>query len=178
MTKKTSFKYIIITTILGVILYKALFSDREKYELGVLVGSKVPDFELATIIDNNKFTNNNILEINKEYKLLNFFASWCSTCMMEHDDMMSLTMRDDIEVIGVLWRDNPTTVENWLNEHGDPYDLLLMDKRGSSKTIFGLIGVPESFLIDKGNNIIAHYRGPINLKQIEEFLENKISLVQ
>jgi hypothetical protein len=43
---------------------------------------------------------------------------------------------------------------------------------------FGLIGVPESFLIDGDNNIIAHYRGPINLAQLNIFLDNKIKLTQ
>ncbi len=178
MTKNKKIIHFILLIIIVLFLYLLLSSRNEKYKIGALVGSQVPEFSLALLDEKNNFTNQKLKELNTEYKLLNFFASWCSTCMVEHDDLLALSSRKDIEIIGVVWRDSPKTSKGWLEKHGNPYDLLLFDKSGSSKMQFGLIGVPESFLIDGDNNIIAHYRGPINLAQLNIFLDNKIKLTQ
>ncbi|MFZ8864290.1 MAG: redoxin family protein [Rickettsiales bacterium] len=178
MIKNKKIFHFILLVIIVLVLYLMLSSRHEKYKIGALVGSQVPEFNLALLDEKSNFTNQKLKELNTEYKLLNFFASWCSTCMLEHDDLLTLSNRKDIKIIGVVWRDSPKSSKNWLEKHGDPYDLLLFDKSGSSKMQFGLIGVPESFLIDGNNNIIAHYRGPINLAQLNGFLDNKIKLIQ
>jgi len=159
-------------------LYLALFGPKQKYEIGMLVGKPVPEFSLKYMEDIGQFSNIDLHNSSDSYKIINFFASWCTTCVLEHPDLLKLTKRQDIEVVGIAWRDSKKAATDWLDEHGNQYDILLNDKAGGSKFKFGLIGVPESFLIDSNNNIIAHYRGPIDLKQINDFLDAKIELIQ
>ena len=42
-----------------------------------------------------------------------------------------------------------------------PYDIIVLDKDGTSSIDWGAYGVPESFLIYQ-NNIIKRFIGPIN----------------
>ena len=118
-----------------------------------------------------KFSNLDIKGGEKPYKLLHFFASWCGVCKKEHPDMMILSQHKNIEIIGVAWKNKAKTVNNWLGQKGNPYDRILIDRVGGTKHIFGLAGVPESFLIDDQNIIVVHFRGPINLENIYEVID-------
>ena len=54
-----------------------------------------------------------------------------------------------------------------MNELGNPYDEILVDKNGTIAIEWGAFGVPESFLIHK-NKIKKKFIGPLNIKSVEE----------
>ena len=51
-----------------------------------------------------------------------------------------------------------------MNDLGNPYDIILIDKNGTESIFLGAYGVPETFLIDSELNILKKYIGPINLE--------------
>lgn len=155
-------------------MFNYLFLDKysgEKSKIGALLGKKVPYFEYKYADNDEVFISAELNEFHKKYKLINFFASWCSTCLIDHKELIKLKDDEDIALFGVIWRDSYKAAKMWLFQQGNPYDILLIDKQGVSKKQFKLIGVPESFLLDANNNIVSHYRGPINAEAIKEIVK-------
>jgi cytochrome c biogenesis protein CcmG/thiol:disulfide interchange protein DsbE len=100
--------------------------------------------------------------------LVNFFASWCAPCAAEMDVLA--TLPQDVEIYGVAWRDNPKKLQKWLSDKADVYDYIGLDEQGKSSILYGITGVPESFLIDKNGAIILHHAGPLTPDVVEKTL--------
>ena len=116
-----------------------------------------PSFYLETLDDEKVFLNEHDLP---STGLLNVWASWCITCLVEHPFLMNLKEKD-IKIIGLNYKDERFNAQNWLNKYGDPYSEVLYDPKGSLALDLGVTGAPETFLIQNGK-IIAHYSGEVN----------------
>ena len=104
----------------------------------------------------------------ESYYIVNIWASWCVPCRKEHPLLMELSKNQSIKLIGLNYRDNLDNAKKFINELGNPYTQILIDKDGTLAIEFGAYGVPETFIIDKNKKIIRKFVGPINRKIIEE----------
>ena len=120
---------------------------------------KVPSFELKSL-ENNNIISEKIFKDDKYY-LMNIWASWCIPCREEHEFLMELNKDQKIELIGFNYKDNFKNASSFLKDLGNPYDIIVLDKDGTSSIDWGAYGVPESLLIYQ-NNIIKRFIGPIN----------------
>ena len=77
-----------------------------------------------------------------------------------------------IKLIGLNYRDNFNNAKKFIDNFGNPYSIILIDKDGTLGVEFGAYGVPETFLIDKNKDIIKKFVGPINQEIV-----NKIKLI-
>ena len=93
-------------------------------------------------------------------------------CKDEHPLLMNLSKNKKIEIIGLNYKDNFKNAEKFINELGNPYSKILLDKDGTKAIEWGAFGVPETFLIYE-NQIIKKFIGPLNIKLIQE-IENTI----
>lgn len=144
--------------------------DKGNNELGVLLGNRVPEFTLPILNSPESLTADKLQNNSKEFILLNFYASWCNTCDIDHKELMKLVENKKLSIYGVMSRDSIKKSVEWLQKEGNPYDLIAVDRFGRMKKTFKLIGIPESFLINRDNIIIAHFRGPISVKRIDEII--------
>ena len=126
----------------------------------------IPEFTSKTFFKKKSLNSKNIFDKNKFY-ILNIWASWCVPCRDEHPLLIDLGKSEKIEIIGLNYKDNFNNAEKFINELGNPYSIILLDRNGTKAIEWGAIGVPETFLIHK-NKIIKRYIGPLNLKLIEE----------
>lgn len=92
--------------------------------------------------------------------VLNLFASWCAPCRLEHEQLMALKARG-IKVVGVAYKDDPVRTRAFLDELGDPFDLVLVDREGRAGLDLGISGVPETFVVDAYGVVRAKISGPI-----------------
>ena len=164
------FKVIAITLILFflitfVIFFKGL-KNSNLYTPSSNQEKEVPSFELKSFEDNTKIISEKTFKTN-QYYLMNVWASWCIPCRDEHKFLMKLKKSEEIELIGLNYKDNNKNAQNFLRELGNPYDKIFVDKDGTSSINWGAYGVPESFLIHK-NKIIKRYIGPINNRNLIE----------
>ena len=131
----------------------------------------IPVFTAITFFQKEKIDSQNIFDENKFY-LFNIWASWCLPCKDEHSWLISLGKSKKLEIIGLNYKDNLNNAEKFINELGNPYSTILLDRDGTKAIEWGAFGVPETFLIYE-NKIIKRYIGPLNSKLVDE-IENYI----
>ena len=104
---------------------------------------------------------------NNNFSIINIWASWCLPCRDEHPFIMSLKGTNKLEIIGLNYKDNDKNAKKFINDYGNPYSKILLDKDGTRAIEWGAYGVPETFLIFE-NQIIKRYVGPLNSDSILE----------
>tara|TARA_B100000073_G_scaffold49844_1_gene36733 strand:- start:333 stop:848 length:516 start_codon:yes stop_codon:yes gene_type:complete len=166
-SKIISFLIIIPLILVFIIFYKGLnksnfYEPRSKIE-------NIPVFTAITFFQKEKINSQNIFDKNKFY-LLNIWASWCVPCKDEHPLLVNLSKNDQLEIIGLNYKDNYKNAENFLNEFGNPYKKILIDRDGTKAIEWGAFGVPETFLVFE-NKIVKKFIGPLSIKSIEEIEE-------
>ncbi len=102
--------------------------------------------------------------------LVNFFASWCAPCEVEHPQLMALKAQG-VSVVGVAYKDAPANTQAFLTRLGDPFALHLVDRDGRAGLEFGVTGVPETYLVGSDGVIIAKHTGPLTPDAAEELLK-------
>ena len=92
--------------------------------------------------------------------LINVFASWCAPCRIEHPQLMALKARG-VAVVGVAWKDDPADTRAFLDELGDPYSMVLVDRDGRAGLDLGITGAPETFAVDAMGRVTAKASAPL-----------------
>ena len=156
---------VIIFFIIFIIFYKGL-QNSNIYTPNITIKKDIPNFEAQIFETNNKINSKDIF-IGEKYYLMNIWSSWCIPCRDEHNFLISLSNQKNIEIIGLNYKDNYKSAKDFLNELGNPYNLIFFDKDGIIAIEWGAYGVPESFLIYK-NKVIKKIIGPINKDSLLE----------
>ena len=162
---------IIATAFIFISLFFGL-NKKDKTLNSPLLNKPIPEINLDSL-KNEKLNES---DFKKEILLVNFFASWCVQCIVEHDFLFELKKQKPIKIYGINYKDNIKNLEIWLEKLGNPYSKIGIDKTGITGINWGVNGIPESFLIDQ-NGIIKHkVNGVINEKQIKILLKKIESL--
>ena len=152
------------------IFWQGLKKDNS-YDTKSLIGSRISNFQLNEINNNNQYISEEDLKKNK-FTLINFFASWCAPCRAEHKYLLNLSSEGrKIKIIGINFKDKKNNTINFLEELGNPYNFVGMDLKGKLSILFGIYGIPESILIDSDLTIIKKIVGPLDQTQYEEILK-------
>lgn len=82
--------------------------------------------------------------------VLNFFASWCAPCRIEHRALTSVARRyadENVKFFGVVYNDEAPAVRSYIRQLGGQSYPALMDEGQRVAIDYGLVGVPETFFI-------------------------------
>ena len=162
--KKVYFLIIIFFIFIFVIFYKGL-NKPNLYTPNTNI-ENIPEFTSYTLFKKKSYNSKEIFFQNKFY-LFNIWASWCVPCRDEHSLLINLSKNKKIEIIGLNYKDNFENAKKFIDELGNPYSIILLDRDGTKSIELGAFGVPETFLIYE-NKILKRYIGPLNLKSIDE----------
>lgn len=92
--------------------------------------------------------------------IVNIFASWCAPCRAEHPQLMRLKAQG-VAVVGIAYKDDPAATRAFLDELGDPFSMVLVDREGRAGLDLGVSGVPETFAVDAMGQVVAKSSGPL-----------------
>ncbi|SIT84704.1 DsbE family thiol:disulfide interchange protein [Pontibaca methylaminivorans] len=102
-----------------------------------------------------------------QVKLVNFWASWCAPCRVEHPNLTALA-QEGIPVLGVNYKDKPENARAFLDELGNPYAALGADRSGRMALDWGVYGVPETYVIGADGTVLMRFAGPVTQRVIDE----------
>jgi len=97
--------------------------------------------------------------------LLNFWATWCKPCRDEMPSMEKLYNKFKSDQFGILAvsidGEGRKVVAPFMKRLNLTFPALL-DRKGKIKNIYGVTGIPESFIIGKNGIILKKVIGPID----------------
>ena len=172
----TKMNRIIILTPLSILLIICIFSlvyllsgkDPNKPP-SALLNKNVPIFESSSLYDSKEIIKT--INIKNKKTLINFFASWCSPCKIEHPLFFEIREKyPDLYLLGFNHKDPVSSAKKYLEDDGNPYDFVGVDSDGLIALEFGVFGLPETYLINEDGKIIYKFMGPIT----KDILKNEI----
>ena len=167
---RATIKFLIFTFFIFVIGIFYISLDKEKnYNTRDLVGKKLDEIILESF-EENDFLNVNEFKKN-DFTLVNFWASWCGPCRIEHSTLMTLKKSPKLKLIGINFKDKQVNANNFLKELGNPYHFVAKDKLGKISINFGVYGIPETFLINDELVILQKYIGPLTNEDYNKILK-------
>jgi cytochrome c biogenesis protein CcmG/thiol:disulfide interchange protein DsbE len=85
--------------------------------------------------------------------VVNFWASWCAPCQIEHPQLMRLAREPGVRLVGIDYKDTAENGRRFLTRNGVPFAAVGMDTEGRAGIDFGVYGVPETFIIGPDGTI-------------------------
>jgi len=123
------------------------------------VGSMPHDFEL---IDPNQ-NSTRLSELRGSVVFINFWATWCTSCIEEMPSIermsRNLSENSSFKVVTILYKDNLNRALGFMEQNGFTFPVYLNPDESASK-IFGITGIPETFIIDKHGLLRKKVIGP------------------
>ena len=160
-------KSIIVLLFIFVLLvfYNSLYRETN-YSTDYLVGNKLAKINLKSFDDNKIYTSEDFKK--NRYTLINFWASWCAPCRVEHPYLMQLSKEKNLKILGVNFKDKKINASKFLNELGNPYYYMAKDTKGKQSVNFGIFGIPESILINNDTIVLKKFIGPLNEQNLND----------
>tara|TARA_Y100001970_G_scaffold132028_1_gene162847 strand:- start:586 stop:1110 length:525 start_codon:yes stop_codon:yes gene_type:complete len=160
---------IILFTICFFVLIYLLSNKDPNKPPSVLINKDVPFFESKSLYDTNIVIKTE--DIKNKKVLINFFASWCLPCKVEHPLFNDLSKKyPNLFILGFNHKDNEQDAKKYLLKDGNPYNFVGLDKDGMIALEFGVFGLPETFLINESGKIIFKFMGPLT----EDIIKDEI----
>ena len=108
--------------------------------------------------------------------VLNFWASWCIPCRDEAPVIEKLHREyrgRDVVFLGVNMQDAENDARAFIDEFRLSY-VNGRDLNGSIYIMYGVAGVPETFIIGGDGEILRKHVGPINERLLRNYLEEAL----
>lgn len=102
--------------------------------------------------------------------VLNFWASWCGPCIVEHPEITKLSKLEGVRVFGINYKDKPVDARRFLDRYGNPFTAIGLDEKGRVAIEYGIAALPETFVISGDGRVIYKHTGPISPGDYEEKL--------
>jgi len=175
-----------LAVFLVLVVFLAVCLKRDPREVpSPLVGKPAPEFRLDTLTPGKQFSP---ADMRGQVWLLNVWASWCVSCRAEHPLLVAFAKQGGLPIVGLNYKevrgDGETDVKKlaadaeitltrqraaaWLERHGNPYTLSVLDMDGRVGIDYGVYGVPETYLIDKKGVIRYKQIGPITPEALQQ----------
>lgn len=125
-----------------------------------LIGKPAPSFEL-TPLDGTEVRR--LSDLEGSIVVVNFFASWCLECRLEHDDLIAAAEAfadSGVVFVQISYQESPLQTMAYLDEAGrSPHTLYLNDPQSRTAIAYGVFGIPETFFIDQSGVVVGKVIG-------------------
>lgn len=164
MTRWLALLPLVALVALGGLFYFYALKRDPQVQPQALVGKPMPDLTLPALKGGQPVRLKAIAS--EGPMLVNFFASWCAPCEIEHPVLMGTKGRG-VRIVGVAYKDAPPNSEAFLTRLGNPFTTALVDRDGRAGVEFGVTGVPETYAVSREGVILAKHTGPLTEADVQ-----------
>ena len=167
MKKVFLFLPMIVIVIIFSFLFIYLLQNKDPSKPpSALLNINLPEFNITDLFNESELLSNK--DVQQRFVLINFFASWCAPCKIEHPLFFEIKKKyPNLYLLGINHKDKKKDALKYLNSNGNPYDFVGVDNKGLVSLEFGVFGLPETFLANPKGIIIYKFLGPLTKKIIE-----------
>ncbi len=150
-----------------------------------LVDHPAPEFALPVMaldgpVDGRETTGDTVrlTELEGDIVVLNFFASWCVPCRLEHRSLTRAARRysdQGVRFFGVVYNDEAPAVRSYIRQLGGQSYPALLDPGQRVAIDYGLVGVPETFFIDENGVVRRKVFSAVNDAILDDQLQKMIA---
>jgi peroxiredoxin len=123
------------------------------------VGTPVQDFELT---DSNQ-NRINLSSMKGSVVFVNFWATWCASCIDEMPSIermhRTLSANQSFKFVSILYKDDLNRATRFMQQNGFTFPVYLNQDESAAR-MFGITGIPETFIIDKRGMLRHKVIGP------------------
>jgi cytochrome c biogenesis protein CcmG/thiol:disulfide interchange protein DsbE len=149
---------------LGTVVLAVVLASRFGTDPGLvpspLIGRPAPGFDLDTLDGSDTVS---LDDMRGETVVVNFFASWCLECRLEHDDLlatMDAFAGQGVRFVQIAYQEDPADSLAYLAEAGTSEETAYLQDPGSRTAIaYGVFGIPETFFIDADGVVVGKIIG-------------------
>ena len=158
---------VVIGNVLAGLLIGVALAGTNHAAHAIEAGEKAPAIVLPGSVGNV-----DLASLKGKVVYLDFWASWCVPCIVEHPQLMRLS-REGIRVLGINYKDRANDAAAFLQRHGNPFAKLGRDEPGRVAIDWGVYGVPETYVVADGRIAFKHV-GPLSADSIATVLRPEI----
>lgn len=153
---------LLVMAALAVLYVMSLHKDENTQ----IMHKPAPSFSMPIFGEEGKtFTQDNL---KGGIKIVNFFATWCPACVYEYPQLKTLSEQHRLPIYAIAYKDDEVDLKRFLENYGNPFDLIGFDKGGDAYIAWGVTGMPESYIIDTNGNIRYRHTGIITKTDIDK----------
>lgn len=116
-----------------------------------IFAADVKDFSLPAYVDGKEFKLSE--HLGKRTIILNFWASWCTSCIQELPELHALKEKyPKAMFIGINSGERKKLVKKFLRRYKFNYDILV-DKKKKVAALYGIESLPRTIVISKDKKI-------------------------
>lgn len=125
-----------------------------------LIGEPAPEFTLESL-DGSETVR--LTDLQGEIVVVNFFASWCLECRLEHDALVAIAnsfASEGVTFVQIAYHEPANASMAWLATVGtSDWTHYLADPGSRTAIAFGVYGIPETYFIDEEGVVVAKIIG-------------------
>jgi cytochrome c biogenesis protein CcmG/thiol:disulfide interchange protein DsbE len=135
-----------------------------------IVGQAAPDFTGQTL-DDDTFR---LSQHRGEWVLVNFFASWCVPCRIEHPELVRYAEEhadDGVQVVSVAFSDESEDIRQFFVEEGGDWPVL-PSQTGSIALDYGVSQVPETYVVAPSGLVVARIDDGFTVAKMDAIIDS------
>ncbi|KAA0232905.1 MAG: Thiol-disulfide oxidoreductase ResA [Acidimicrobiales bacterium] len=144
-------------------------SGEDREAESTLIGQPAPAIT-GTTMTGEQF---DLADLEGRWVVVNFFASWCVPCRVEHPELVAFSeahsATGDASVLSVAFDDTPEAVAAFFEENGGDWPVVTEDL-GNVVLDYGVLGVPESFLVSPDGEIVERIIGGVTREGLDQLI--------
>lgn len=134
----------------------------------VRIGAPAPAFQLADLSGHPV----KLADYAGRPVVVNFWASWCGPCQQEFPMLRQARQQyaaKGLEILGVIYKDSPDAARGFMTKENAAWPALV-DTGGSVARAYGILGIPDSFFVDRTGVVRALSYGPPSQADLAQYL--------